>query len=52
MLGAFSSCSIEAVEAKPFNLLYLYLLDLLSEFRNVKEAIHATAGIVSRPCVY
>lgn len=52
MLGAFSSCSIEAVEAKPFNLLCLYLFGLFSEFRNADEASCAAADILSRPCIY
>lgn len=49
VVGAFSSCSIEAVEAKPFNLNCLYPLDLFSELRNAAEAFFALAGVTTRP---
>lgn len=49
VVGAFSSCSIEAVEAKPFNLICPYLLDIFSELRNAAEAIFALAGVTIRP---
>jgi hypothetical protein len=52
VFGAFSSCGIEAVEAKPFVLLCPYPLDLFSEFRNAAEAMIAGACILIRPYVY